>query len=148
MNVSKKGLKLIKEFEGLRLKAYKDGGGVWTIGYGHTGLVNGGNIKEGLTITEEDATRLLIDDVQKFEKHVNTYVQQYRLTQNEFDALVSFAFNIGSLTQLSAKRTRTKEEISRKMVEYSNMTINGKLTFVKGLHIRRLKETLYFLGQL
>lgn len=148
MNISKKCIDLIKQFEGLRLTAYQDGGGVWTIGYGHTGKVDGMNIAKGMKITIKKAEELLNQDLIRFEKHVRTYHHKYNFTQNEFDALVSFSFNLGSINQLTANGTRTKEEISRKIVEYSNMRISGKLTWIKGLHIRRLKETLMFLSNL
>lgn len=146
IKTSKKGIELIKQFEGVRLTSYQDGGGVWTIGYGHTGKVDGEFISKGMKITQEKADQLLKDDLTRFEKHVNSFNQKYKFTQNEFDALVSFAFNLGSINQLTANGTRTKQEISRKIVEYSNMRIDYKLTWIKGLHIRRLKETLLFLN--
>lgn len=94
LKTSSNGIKLIKEFEGCRLKAYKCPAGVWTIGIGHTGLVNGKPITEGMTITDLMAETLLAIDLQKFENAINTLVKK-PLTQNEFDALVSFVFNIG-----------------------------------------------------
>lgn len=94
LKTSSNGIKLIKEFEGCRLKAYKCPAGVWTIGIGHTGLVNGKSITEGMTITDLMAETLLAIDLQKFENAINTLVKK-PLTQNEFDALVSFVFNIG-----------------------------------------------------
>jgi len=148
MTTSKKAINLIKQFEGVRLTAYQDGGGVWTIGYGHTGNVDGVPIKKGMTITEEKAEELLKSDLARFEKHVLSFNKKYNWTQNEFDALVSFAFNLGSINQLTGNSTRTKVEISKKMWEYSNMRIGGKLTWIKGLHTRRLKETLLFLNAL
>ena len=90
MKISKQGLELIKSFEGCRLKAYQDIGGVWTIGYGHTD-----NVKSGDIITQKKADELLLKDLERFEKHVNTYVPIYDFNQNQYDALVSFAFNIG-----------------------------------------------------
>lgn len=147
MKTSQKGIDLIKSFEGLRLVAYQDGGGIWTIGYGHTGKVNGKPITSTTTITNKQAEDLLRQDLERFEKHVESYNKHYKFNQNEFDALVSFAFNLGSINQLTANGTRTRVEISKKFWEYSNMRINGSvLTWVKGLHIRRLKETLLFLS--
>lgn len=145
MKLSQKGKELIREFEGLRLVAYQDGGGVWTIGYGHTGSVDGKKIKQNDTITLKKAQELLDLDVAKFEAHVNSYLKHYSFSQNEFDALVSFAFNLGSINQLTNNGKRSKTEITRKMAEYSNMRIGGNLTWIKGLHVRRLKETLFFL---
>ena len=80
----------IKIAEGLRLKAYLDTGGVWTIGYGHTGP----EVVKGLTITMEQAEALLTEDLRTAEDHVNSAVK-VKLTQNQFDALVSFVYNIG-----------------------------------------------------
>jgi lysozyme len=90
MITGQKGIDLIKKWEGLRLKAYLCPAGKWTIGYGHTG---DGIVKE-MIITEPLADKLLRDDVQDAEDTINAQVEQ-RLTQNQFDALVSFVFNIG-----------------------------------------------------
>lgn len=90
MKTSLNGLKIIKDFEGLRLKAYKCSAGVWTIGYGHTS-----GVKEGDVITKEQAEKYLKKDVISFENTVNGVVK-VKLNQNQFDALVSLVFNIGS----------------------------------------------------
>lgn len=90
-----KGIELIKEFEGCRLTAYKCPAGVWTIGYGHTGAVDGKPVSAGMTITAAKATQLLKSDLAKFEAAVNSYVTA-PITQNMFDALVSFAYNCGA----------------------------------------------------
>ena len=89
MKTSKNGINLIKNFEGCRLEAYKCPAGVWTIGYGHTA-----GVKQGQKITKFQADALLIIDLEKFEKAVTKLVKK-PITQNEFDALVSFAFNVG-----------------------------------------------------
>lgn len=94
MKTSKNGIQLIKSFEGCRLKAYKCPANVWTIGIGHTGTVNGKPIVEGMTITDLMAETLLAIDLQKFENAINTKVKK-PLTQNEFDSLTSFVFNVG-----------------------------------------------------
>ena len=88
MKASSKAIGLIKQFEGLRLKAYLCPGGVWTIGYGHTA-----GVKSGMVITEAQAEEFLRSDIAVFEKAVND--QNLALTQNMFDALVSFTFNVG-----------------------------------------------------
>lgn len=90
-----KGIELIKSFEGLRLTAYRCAAGVWTIGYGHTGTVDGKLISGGMTITAAKATVLLKKDLSYFEASVNACVTA-PITQNMFDALVSFAFNVGA----------------------------------------------------
>lgn len=90
MQISRKGLELIKRHEGLRLKAYLCPAQVWTVGYGSTGP----HVKPGLVITEPEADILLRKDVARFEDGVNRAVK-VDLTQGQFDALVSFAFNCG-----------------------------------------------------
>lgn len=90
MKISEKGLNLIRSFEGLELKAYKDSVGILTVGYGSTGS----HVKPGTTITKEQAEELLKQDVSRFEKGVNDLVK-VPLTQNQFDSLVSFSFNLG-----------------------------------------------------
>nr|WP_154926674.1 lysozyme [Pantoea agglomerans] len=90
MKVSNNGINLIKRFEGLELKAYKDSVGVLTIGYGHTHAVKAGDV-----ITGEQADAFLREDLQVAELTINTNVK-VKLTQGQFDALVSFVFNLGS----------------------------------------------------
>lgn len=90
MNTSRNGIELIKRFEGCRLKTYICPAGVFTIGYGHTGA----DVKSGLKITQEEAETLLKNDLKAFEKGVQRIIKK-ELTQNQFDALVSFAYNLG-----------------------------------------------------
>ena len=87
--LSAKGLQMIKNKEGFKEKAYKDQGGIWTIGYGHTG-----NVKPGDTVTKEQAEQTLRNDVSRFEKCVNKHVK-VPISQNMFDALTVFCYNIG-----------------------------------------------------
>lgn len=137
MHINNEGLSIIKESEGLSLKAYKCPAGVWTIGYGHTGK----DVKKGMVITEEKATELLKSDIARFEKHVSAYNKIYNFTRNEFSALVSFAYNIGSIAGLTKAGTRTKAMIANKMLEYCYA--NGKK--LNGLYTRRQKERNLFL---
>lgn len=88
--INAEGEALIREFEGLRLDAYRDSGGVWTIGYGHTGP----DVGEGDSITEEAAERLLQQDIAAAAAGARRLVR-IGLGPNEFSALVSFVFNIG-----------------------------------------------------
>ena len=90
MKLSENGIKVLTMREGLRLKAYKDVKGIWTIGVGHTGP----EVKEGLVIGELHAYDLFHLDVAWAEECVNDNVHA-PLTQNQFDALVSFVFNVG-----------------------------------------------------
>ena len=95
MNISKVGLDLIKSFEGCQLKAYKCPAGVWTIGWGTTEPINGIKPHEGMVITQQQADDLLIKNLKAYENAVNKYVT-YSINQNQFDALVSFAYNCGN----------------------------------------------------
>ena len=94
MNTSKAGLDLIKQFEGLRLKAYKCPADVWTIGYGHTSAAGQPAVKSGMSITEAQANKILASDLGQYEDAINNSVK-VDLTQNQFDALVSFVYNVG-----------------------------------------------------
>ena len=95
MNISQEGLALIKKFEGCELEAYKCAAGVWTIGYGSTK-----NVKEGDTITQEDADKLLAHEMNEYESYIHDMVT-VDLKQHQFDALVSWVFNLGP-TNLAA----------------------------------------------
>lgn len=135
MKISITGLNLIKSFEGCRLTAYKCPAGVWTIGYGHTG-----NVKSGQKITQAKAESYLKSDLARFEKHVMSYDKKYNWTQNEFDALVSFAYNVGNITRLTNGGKRTKKQISERITFYNKA--NGKV--LAGLTRRRQAEKALF----
>ena len=122
MNIEK-GLNLIKKFEGCRLKAYRCPAGVLTIGYGHTK-----GVKSGQVITQEQADELLRKDIVHFCKKVDKYDKIYHFNENEYNALLSFVFNIGNLDQLTANGTRSKKVIGEKMKLYTKAggkTLNG-----------------------
>lgn len=94
MKISNNGLNLIKTYEGLELTAYPDpgtGGAPWTIGYGHTGP----EVHAGLVWTQQQAEQALASDVAQSERDVTSLVK-VQINQNQFDALVSFAYNCGS----------------------------------------------------
>lgn len=134
-NISENGLNLIKKWEGCRLKVYQDPTGHWTIGYGHTS-----GIKEGDTITQEQADDYLRSDVQTAVNAVNRIVADYyyEFTQNQFDALVSFTFNCGSnnLRKLTQWGDRSIAEIGDAIVLYNKSS--GKV--LQGLVNRRNDE--------
>lgn len=89
MNISAKGIALIEQFEGLRMHAYQDGAGIWTIGYGHTS-----GVKPGDVCTSAQADEWLDSDIAQAERAVNT-MARVPMTQGQFDALVSFTYNLG-----------------------------------------------------
>jgi GH24 family phage-related lysozyme (muramidase) len=137
-NLSTKGLNLIKSFEGCKLTAYKclPTEKYYTIGYGHYGS----DVTAGMKITKEQAEELLLQDCKKAIKNVNSFMSKYNFNQNQFDALVSFAFNVGSINQLTASGTRTLEQISSKITAYNKS--GGRV--IAGLVKRRAKEKELF----
>ena len=139
MNLGAAGLALIKEFEGLRLKSYQDSIGVWTIGYGSTK-----GIEQGMTITQEQADSLLLDDVKDAESCVNSAVT-VPLTQNEFDALVCFTFNLGcgNLRKSTLLRLLNQSDYDAASNEFKRWDKAGGHTLA-GLTRRRLAEAKLF----
>ena len=93
INTSEEGIVLIKEFEGLRLKAYQCSGSVWTIGWGTT-IMKGIKVKSGDIIDEEMAENLFREDLKRYEDIVNSNIK-IQINQNQFDALVSHTYNTG-----------------------------------------------------
>ena len=135
MNISQNGINLIKSFEGCKLTAYKDPVGIWTIGIGHTG-----DVRPGMVIDEATAITYFKNDIKRFEANVNKYNHIYNWTQNQFDAMVSYAYNIGSIDKLVDKGKRTKEEISADIPNHNKA--GGKV--LAGLTRRRNAEKELF----
>lgn len=145
MNISQTGLDLIKKFEGLRLEAYRDVAGIWTIGYGHTGDL----AHEDSVITEAKAEWLLRQDVSWSERAVDDIVK-VSLSQNEFDALVSLVFNIGvgnfqSSTCLRRLNNKDRNGAAMALQWFNKARIGGELQEVAGLVRRRAAEAELFL---
>jgi GH24 family phage-related lysozyme (muramidase) len=138
MKTSTKGLNLIKKFEGLSLTACKalSTEKYYTIGYGHYSK----DVKKGDTITEKEATELLKKDIKTAENGVNKYNNIYSFNQNQFDALVSFCYNVGNIRQLTNDGKRTISEISTKMLEYNKSSSK----VITGLTNRRKAEQKLF----
>lgn len=142
MKISQKGVDLIKRFEGLRLTSYQCEAGVWTIGYGTTGPEIGPN----QTITEQRAEELLREDLVYFEKFVSDLLT-VSVNQNEFDALVSFTFNVGgyafkSSTLLSLLNDKTdKTIVASEFLKW--VKVGSKVS--EGLRKRREQEKALFL---
>ena len=142
MNISQKGIDLIKKFEGCKLYSYRDSVGVATIGYGHTK-----NVKIGMSITQAQADLFLKEDILLFEKSINAL--SINFTQGEFDALCSWCFNLGvgnfkSSTMYKYIIARKSDlEITDQMVKWHNA--GGKPLL--GLKKRRCAEANMFLGR-
>lgn len=136
--IGQAGLALIKQFEGCRLIAYQCSAGVWTIGYGHTA-----GVYKGMKITQAQADAFLKQDIAKFEKYINnpSYVQfTDKLNQNQFDALVSFAFNLGQGNVKKLCVGRNINQIPSAMQQYCKAA--GKT--LPGLQRRRKAEAALY----
>lgn len=136
--IGQAGLALIKQFEGCRLTAYQCSAGVWTIGYGHTA-----GVYKGMKITQAQADAFLKQDIAKFEKYINnpSYVQfTDKLNQNQFDALVSFAFNLGQGNVKKLCVGRNINQIPSAMRQYCKAA--GKT--LPGLQRRRKAEAALY----
>lgn len=146
MNISKNGIELIKQFEGLELKAYQDSVGVWTIGYGWTQTVDGKKIAPGMRIDQATADRLLKCGVAQYEQGVNQLVK-VRITQGQFDALVSFAYNLG-LRSLSTSTLLQKLNAGDKQgaADQFGRWVNAGGKRLDGLVARRAAEREMFLS--
>ena len=146
MSVSNKGVDLICEFEGKRLVAYDDGVGVWTIGFGTIKYPSGNRVKKGDTCTLEQAKEYMRHDLIEFEHTVNSSVK-VPLNQNQFDALVSLSYNIGSSAFKSStlvKKLNTGDY--QGAADQFNVWVNGGGKRMQGLVNRRDKEKLLFLS--
>lgn len=139
MQTSKEGINLIKSFEGLRLKAYKPVSTetYYTIGYGHYGA----DVKKDMTITEEDAEKLLAIDLVKYECVVMNLNRNFN--QNQFDALVSFTYNCGAANLKRLVANRNNVQIADAIPLYNRA--GGKV--LNGLIRRRAQERALFLKE-
>lgn len=139
LTTSDQGIELIASFEGLRLTSYRDPAGVLTIGYGHT---NG--VKEGQTITKEEALQLLKQDIQTAEKAVKRLVT-VPLNQNQFDALVSFTYNLGqgNLSTSTLLKKLNKGDYEGAANEFERWVYAGGKK-LNGLVTRRKREKELF----
>jgi lysozyme len=158
MKTSTNGRKLIEQYEGLILQSYDDandhvvssGGtarGTLTIGYGHTSSAGAPAVYAGQVITKEQADAILTSDLSKVEASVNSLVK-VPLTQNQFDALVSFQYNLGSLAKSSLLTALNKKDYkgaADKFMLYNNARVDGKLVPLAGLTKRRTAEKNLFL---
>lgn len=141
MRTSDRGLSLIKSFEGLRLQAYQDAVGVWTIGYGATR-----GVKAGMAISKDQAERMLVNDVQRFEPDIDRLVK-VPLSQNQWDALMSFVYNLGAanLESSTLLRLLNQGDYAGAADQFPRWNrAGGKV--LQGLVKRRAAERAMFLG--
>lgn len=135
MKISQNGIDLIKKYEGCRLKAYLCPSNVWTIGYGH---VIG--VTEGMTITQQQAEDFLREDLERYERYVSNNVP-FDMTQDMFDALVSFTYNCGAGNLKTLIKDRTAEQVADAILLYNK----GGGVVLQGLVKRRKDEQALFL---
>jgi len=144
MNTSQTGIDLIKHFEGLSLKAYKCPAGVWTIGYGTTGVPEA---RLGVVISAARAEELLAIDVDKFSRQVWVLVSDVVINQHQMDALIAFAYNVGigafkTSTLLKKLLQKDYTGVSKEFLRWTK----AKGKELPGLVKRRRAESLLFLG--
>jgi lysozyme len=153
MKLSNNGIKLIKSFEGLKLNAYQDVAGVWTIGYGSTRYQDGRTIKHGDKLTDEaQANTLFMNTLSKYVEAVNKGAK-VALSQNQFDALVSFIYNVGtgavtSSTLFKMLNTGNYQNAADQFLLWNKITDpqTGKKVPCKTLSLRRAQERALFLS--
>ena len=142
MNTSAEGIALIKKFEGCELEAYQCSAGVWTIGYGHTK-----DVEEGDTISKDQAEEMLVEELHEYENYINEYVN-VALSQNQFDALVSWVYNLGPANLKASTMLKVLNEGKYEDVPYQMKRWNkagGKV--LDGLVRRREAEALLYQGR-
>lgn len=144
--VNDAGIELVKRFEGLRLEAYRDVAGVWTVGYGHTrGVV------PGMVVTEEQADRALQDDLASAEATVFSATCMAPTNDDQFSAMVALCFNIGSMnfrgsTVLREHLARNRQAAADAFLLWNKAHVGGALVEVAGLTRRREAERALYLS--
>ena len=147
MNMTADGIELIKQFEGFRANAYRDAVGVWTIGYGHTSMAGKPDVIPTLSITREEATAILRQDIETFARGVSAAVKG-PLSDAHFSALVCFAYNVGlgnfkSSGVLAAVNRRDFDMVPRRLALWNKA--GGQV--LPGLVKRRAAEAALFLAE-
>jgi lysozyme len=146
LGVSNAMSNLIKEFEGLKLNAYLDTSNIWTIGYGLIRYPNGQKVKKGDKITQEQANEYFKQTLQKFAQEVEDMIKS-KVNNNQFAALVSFAYNVGtpSLKKSTLLKLVNENPNNPLIRNEFNKWIYSKGKITKGLQKRReLEANLYF----
>ena len=146
MTTNERGINLIKAFEGCSLTAYQCPAKIWTIGYGHTGKVDGKPIVKGMRITAEKADALLKADLASFERSVEDLVK-VKLTDNQFAALVSFTYNVGAgnLKKSTLLRKLNAGDYLGAAAEFTKWNKAGGVVLAGLTRRRKEEQTLYLL---
>ena len=148
LDISERGFDLIKKFEGLKLKAYKDSAGIWTIGYGTIRYPNGKPVRQGDTCTQAQANEYMKHDCRWVEATLDKHIKNARLNQNQFDALASFVYNVGE--NAFAKSTMlsliNKNNLTSAASQFDRW-VNAGGRRIQGLVNRRNSEKALFLSK-
>jgi len=146
MKMSGNGLDLLKDFEGLKLRAYLDPVGIWTVGYGHTSAAGPPAVTPGLVITQGEAEEILKRDMAQYEDGVRQHVKA-TLTQGQFDALVDFAYNagVGALAKSTLLKRVNAGKFDEVPAEFMKWTKGGGRE-LPGLVRRRRAEAKLWRG--
>lgn len=149
-DISRNGLKLIQEYEDFRAKAYLDIKGVPTIGFGTTYYQDGTKVQLGDICTRSQAEAWFMNDCKALDAFLDRNVTQKKLTQNQFDALASFIYNVGRNAFIGSTMYRLiklgkMKEAAEEFLRWDKVTINGKKVSSQGLLNRRKKERALFL---
>lgn len=145
-HINDRGIELVKHFEALYLTAYQDEVGVWTIGWGHTGLTHkDGTVFKGRVITQDEAEALLRYDMQVFESRVEKLIS-VDLDDDQFSALVSFDFNTGGLEGSTLRKLLDAEDYEAAAGQFTRWDKAGGHR-LKGLTRRRISERRLFNGE-
>lgn len=149
--LSEKGIELIKRWEGCRTTVYKDVANLLTVGIGHLCKPHEG-FRLGQSISLEQVHELFRADVKRFVDSVNKTLENVELTQNQFDACVSLAYNIGTNAFAGSSVVRhlkkgNYELAANAFLAWNKATVKGQLRKVQGLINRREDEKKYFLSK-
>jgi lysozyme len=142
--INSAGLQLIKDSEGLKLQAYQDVAGIWTIGYGHTG-----GVQPGMTITDDQASQFLMQDLADIENQIDSATSPVPTTDNQFAAMVSLGFNIGwgnfqTSSVLKFHLAGRTAQAAASFILWDKAHVDGELVEVPGLLARRQKESALY----
>jgi lysozyme len=145
MQISQRGIELIKSFEGLELVGYRCPAGIPTVGYGHTGP----EVRVGKAITTDEAEALLVKDLRRFQEGVRAMAG--KCTQGQYDAMCSFAFNLGLASLLKStllKRHREGDHAraADEFLKWNKARVNRNLVALPGLTRRRVAERHLYLS--
>ena len=153
MKASDQCIDLLIAFEGIELQAYRCPAGIWTIGIGHTGTVDGCPVSEGMSISHGKAMQLLREDLRRFEEYLCGQPFAASLKQHQFDALISFLFNVGtSAFHTSTMRRKLlsragSDAIASEFGRWVYAKADGKTNKLPGLVHRREQEAALFLNK-